>query len=72
MREDLNRALETLSPREQFIIRGRFGFDNQNPKTLEEIGGYLNLTRERVRQIESRALRRLKNNPLINEYNKNR
>lgn len=51
---------EVLKPREVAIIRERFGFEDNTPKTLEEIGAEMNLTRERVRQIEHRALRKLK------------
>lgn len=53
-------VLQTLSPREERILRLRFGFDNDEPKTLEAIGDQFNLTRERIRQIEAKALRRLK------------
>ena len=51
---------EVLKPREIRIIQERFGFENNTPKTLEEIGAEMNLTRERVRQLEDRALRKLK------------
>jgi len=56
----LNSALKELSPREQYILRTRFGLDDGHMRTLEEIGRELQLTRERVRQIEARALDRLR------------
>ena len=52
--------LTTLSPREACILRLRFGFHNGQPHTLEEVGKKFGLTRERIRQIEGRALRRLR------------
>jgi len=56
----LNSALQELTPREQYILRARFGLDDGHTRTLEEIGGELQLTRERVRQIEAHALGRLR------------
>jgi RNA polymerase primary sigma factor len=56
----LNGALNQLTPREQYILRTRFGLDDGQPHTLEEIGQALRLTRERVRQIEARALEKLR------------
>ena len=61
----LNSALKELTPREQFILRTRFGLDDGHMQTLEEIGRELQLTRERVRQIEAHALRRLRD-PVYN------
>ena len=60
LREDLEWAVSTLPDREQKVIRLRFGFDDGEPKTLEEVGKVFNVTRERIRQIESKALRRLR------------
>jgi RNA polymerase primary sigma factor len=51
--------LETMDPREATVLRMRFGLDDQEPRTLKEIGESLNLTRERVRQIETEALNKL-------------
>jgi RNA polymerase sigma factor (sigma-70 family) len=56
----LNSALKQLNPREQYILRARFGMDDGQAHTLEEIGRELQLTRERVRQIEARALEKLR------------
>jgi RNA polymerase primary sigma factor len=58
--EDLKSALERLTPREQYVLRARFGLDDGHMHTLEEIGGELQLTRERVRQIEGAALEKLR------------
>ena len=59
-RTEIERALETLTPREADVIRLYFGLGNQHPMTLEEIGETFDLTRERVRQIKEKAIRRLK------------
>ncbi len=60
LRVEIERALETLTPREADVIRLYFGLGNQHPMTLEEIGETFDLTRERVRQIKEKAIRRLK------------
>jgi RNA polymerase primary sigma factor len=60
LREKVNEVLSTLSPREARILRLRFGLDNDRPYTLEEVGQKFGLTRERIRQIEGKALRRLR------------
>ena len=60
LRERVNEVLSTLSPREARILRLRFGLDDNQPKTLEEVGQKFGLTRERIRQIEGKALRRLR------------
>ena len=57
---EIERALETLTPREADVVRLYFGLGNQHPMTLEEIGETFDLTRERVRQIKEKAIRRLK------------
>ncbi len=60
LRTEIERSLETLTPREADVIRLYFGLGNQHPMTLEEIGETFDLTRERVRQIKEKAIRRLK------------
>ena len=62
LRTEIERALETLTPREADVVRLYFGLGNQHPMTLEEIGETFDLTRERVRQIKEKAIRRLKHN----------
>jgi len=56
----IRKVLNTLTPREETIIRMRFGIGFDKDHTLEEVGGHLSITRERVRQIEAKALRKLK------------
>ena len=60
LRTEIERALETLTPREADVIRLYFGLASEHPMTLEEIGETFELTRERVRQIKEKAIRRLK------------
>jgi RNA polymerase primary sigma factor len=60
LKENLHSVLETLPPREQEVLRMRFGLDDGYSLTLEEVGLYFNVTRERIRQIEAKALRRLR------------
>ncbi len=60
MRRKINEALETLTPREAQVLRLRFGLNDQKPQTLEEVGKEFNVTRERIRQIEAKALRKLR------------
>ena len=58
--EQLNKILATLTPREEKVVRMRFGLDEKYDHTLEEIGQFFDVTRERVRQIEAKALKKLK------------
>ena len=58
--EALEAALAALDPREQMVLRSRFGLDDGNPLTLEQVGGQMNLTRERVRQIQANGFRKLR------------
>ncbi|HOJ98223.1 MAG TPA: RNA polymerase sigma factor RpoD [Termitinemataceae bacterium] len=60
LQEQLRSVLETLPPREQEVLKMRFGLDDGYSLTLEEVGLYFNVTRERIRQIEAKALRRLR------------
>ncbi len=60
LRKEIERALATLTPREASIIRLYFGLNGKHPHTLEEIGEEMDLTRERVRQIKEKAIKRLK------------
>lgn len=66
-KEAIERVLVRLPEREQQILRLRYGLDDEEPKTLEEIGSILGVTRERIRQIEARALRRLKTKTFADE-----
>jgi RNA polymerase primary sigma factor len=71
LREDLEGVLDTLSPRERDVLRLRYGLDDGRMKTLEEIGQIFNVTRERIRQIEAKALRKLRHpnrNSILKEY----
>jgi RNA polymerase primary sigma factor len=71
LREDLESVLDTISPRERDVLRLRYGLDDGRMKTLEEIGQIFNLTRERIRQIEAKALRKLRHpnrNSILEEY----
>ena len=60
LKEALNAVLKTLTPREAKVLALRFGLDDGHPKTLEEVGAEFNVTRERIRQIEAKALRKLR------------
>lgn len=60
LREALDDVLDTLTPREKKIITMRFGLDDREPMTLEQIGKVFGVTRERIRQIEAKALRKLR------------
>ena len=61
LREQLIQALHKLTPREEKVIRLRYGLDDGKQRTLEEVGKEFNVTRERIRQIEAKALRKLRN-----------
>jgi RNA polymerase sigma factor (sigma-70 family) len=63
LRDDLSNALQILPPREREIITLRFGLRGTAPLTLEEVGKHFNLTRERVRQLEARAMSHLRESP---------
>jgi RNA polymerase primary sigma factor len=60
LKDALNKVLETLSPREKKVLMMRFGLEDGKPKTLEEVGKEFKVTRERIRQIEAKAIRKLK------------
>jgi len=66
MMQQLNEILKDILPREQKVLRMRFGLEDGIPHTLEEVGEVFGVTRERIRQIEMKALKKLKNHPLIN------
>ncbi len=60
LREDIIEVMASLSPRERDVLRLRFGLDDGRQRTLEEVGQLFGVTRERIRQIESKALRKLR------------
>ncbi len=60
LKEQLSSVLKTLTPREAKVLSLRFGLDDGRPRTLEEVGKEFNVTRERIRQIEAKALRKLR------------
>jgi RNA polymerase primary sigma factor len=71
LKEDLENVLNTLNPRERDVLRLRYGLDDGRVKTLEEIGNVFSVTRERIRQIEAKALRKLRQpsrNGVLREY----
>ncbi len=60
LKEQLNEVLKTLTPRESKVLSLRFGLEDGHPRTLEEVGSQFGVTRERIRQIEAKALRKLR------------
>ena len=60
LKEQLMAILDTLTPREEMVLRLRYGLDDGHPRTLEEVGREFHVTRERIRQIEAKALRKLR------------
>ena len=60
LKEQLVEVLNTLTPREAKVLRLRYGLDDGKARTLEEVGKEFNVTRERIRQIEAKALRKLR------------
>ncbi|MBP6044748.1 MAG: RNA polymerase sigma factor RpoD [Microgenomates group bacterium] len=60
LKDALNKVLDTLSPRERKVLMMRFGLEDSKQKTLEEVGKEFKVTRERIRQIEAKAIRKLK------------
>ena len=60
LKEQLEEVMQTLTPREAKVLRLRFGLDDGKSRTLEEVGKQFNVTRERIRQIEAKALRKLR------------
>jgi RNA polymerase primary sigma factor len=60
LKDQIGSVLDTLTPREQRILRLRFGLDDGRSRTLQEVGKEFKVTRERIRQIEAKALRKLR------------
>lgn len=60
LKEQLLKVLDSLTPREEMVLRLRYGLDDGHPRTLEEVGKEFSVTRERIRQIEAKALRKLR------------
>lgn len=60
LKEELEEAMASLTERERNVIKLRFGLDDGKTRTLEEVGKEFNVTRERIRQIEAKALRKLR------------
>jgi RNA polymerase primary sigma factor len=60
LKEQLRDVLATLTPREEKVLALRFGLEDGRPRTLEEVGKEFDVTRERIRQIEAKALRKLR------------
>lgn len=60
LKEALDSVLATLTPREAMVLKRRFGLEDGHPRTLEDVGAEFKVTRERIRQIEAKALRKLR------------
>ena len=60
LKEQLSEVLDTLTPREKRVLELRYGLEDGRSRTLEEVGQEFNVTRERIRQIEAKALRKLR------------
>ena len=60
LREQIREVLHTLTPREEQVLKLRYGLEDGRTHTLEEVGKKFNITRERIRQIEAKALRKLR------------
>jgi RNA polymerase primary sigma factor len=60
LKEQINEVLHTLTPREEQVLKLRFGLEDGRTRTLEEVGKEFDITRERIRQIEAKALRKLR------------
>ena len=71
LREQLSDVLSTLTPREEKVLRLRFGLEDGRSRTLEEVGKEFNVTRERIRQIEAKALRKLRHPVRSNKFREN-
>ena len=71
LQEQIKEALSTLTEREAKVLQMRYGLEDGQPKTLEEVGKAFQVTRERIRQIEAKALRKLKHparSKLLKDY----